>query len=88
MCERDVSPKGQGVETAEPANSTPMLPSPVVFLLFEPNEVGNPGGVGVAGEEDVVGDVVVVEMREDTRPVALISIPWVVVVGVLVAEGK
>ena len=56
-------------------------------MFVEPDEVGDPVGVGVAGEDDVVGDVVGVEGLEGAVTVGLVAVPGVVVEGVDVAVG-
>lgn len=42
--------------------------------MVEPDEVGDPGGVGVAGEDDVVCDVVGEEVGEGAVTVGLVAV--------------
>ena len=58
-------------------------------MLVQPDEVGDPVGVRVAGDEDVVADVVVVERLQRAVAVRLVAVPGVVVerVGVAVGDG-
>jgi len=57
-------------------------------VVVEPDQVADPVGVGVAGDDDVVADVVFVECLEGAVAVGLIAIPGVVVEGVGVTVGN
>ena len=59
----------------------------VVGVVIEPDEVGDPVGVAVAGDHDVVGDVVGVESLECPVAVCLITIPSIIIEGVDVPVG-
>ena len=56
--------------------------------MVQPDEVGDPGGVGVAGHDDVVADAVVVEVRQRAVAVSLIAIPSIIVerVGIAISS--
>lgn len=57
--------------------------------MVEPDEVRNPRGVAVTGDDDVVANVVLGQVVEGTVTVGLVSIPCVVIerVSVAVANG-
>lgn len=56
-------------------------------MLVQPDEVGDPVGMGVARNHNVVADIVGVEGLESTIAISLVSIPGVIVERVYVSIG-
>lgn len=62
--------------------------SRVVAFVVEPDEVGDPRGVGVTGHDNVVANAVVVEVSKSAVAVGLVAVPGIVVkrVGVTISS--
>ena len=54
-------------------------------MLVEPDKVRDPARMRVAGQEDGVVDLVIVQVLQGPVPVGLVAIPGIVIQRVLVA---